>query len=126
MSFSKNLKALRKKYNVTQETLAKFLNVTRPTIAGYETKNKEPDFDRLILIADFFGVSTDYLLKGEQTESMLLEEDNKDIKSKLAATEDYSEFIEVISRLSENDKKELLELAKLFYYRSVLRDERLK
>ena len=38
------------------------VNKNRSTIGEYESENKEPDFDTLVLIADFFHVSTDYLL----------------------------------------------------------------
>ena len=38
------------------------------TIAGYETKDKSPDYDKLKLIAQFFNVTTDYLLGMEPKE----------------------------------------------------------
>lgn len=62
MSFGEKLKELRAKNNITQQELADYIGVGRPSIAGYETKNKHPDYDRLRLIAQFFNVSTDYLL----------------------------------------------------------------
>ena len=62
MSFGDRLKELRAKNNVTQQELANYIGVGRPSIAGYETKKKHPDYDRLKLIAQFFNVSTDYLL----------------------------------------------------------------
>lgn len=64
MLFSQNLKYLREINHVTQEDLAKHLKVTRSTIAGYETRGKQPDYEKLIKIAAYFHVSTDYLLKG--------------------------------------------------------------
>ena len=48
MSFAVRLKKLRNARNVTQQDLADYLNVTRPTIAGYETKGKEPDYNTLL------------------------------------------------------------------------------
>jgi len=63
--FPNILKTLRKENNVTQEELAKYLNVTRPTIAGYEARNKQPDYEKLAMIADFFHVTIDYLITGE-------------------------------------------------------------
>ena len=62
MSFATRLKKLRNARNVTQQELADYLSVTRPTIAGYETKGKEPDYNTLFRIASFFDVSVDYLL----------------------------------------------------------------
>ncbi|SHJ26360.1 helix-turn-helix domain-containing protein [Hespellia stercorisuis] len=64
MNFASTLKHLRKSNDVTQEQLAKHLQVTRSAIAGYETKNKQPDFEKLVRIANYFHVSVDYLLTG--------------------------------------------------------------
>jgi len=54
MGFSKRLKLLRKNADVTQDELAQYLQVSRSTIAGYETKNRQPDYDKLYMIAQFF------------------------------------------------------------------------
>lgn len=62
LSFADTLKSIRKEKNVTQEELAKVLNMKRTSISGYETGRKEPDFKTLSEIADYFNVSTDYLL----------------------------------------------------------------
>ena len=62
MKFSSTLKELREQNHVTQNQLASHLKLTRSTIAGYETKGKQPDYERLLQIADYFHVSVDYLL----------------------------------------------------------------
>lgn len=48
MGFSKRLKLLRKNADVTQDELAQYLQVSRSTIAGYETKNRQPDYANYI------------------------------------------------------------------------------
>ena len=58
----KKLFELRKKENFTQSQMAKILNVSQQAYARYEKGEREPDFDTLIRIADYFGVSIDYLL----------------------------------------------------------------
>lgn len=60
--FAKRLKYLRIERNLTQRELADLLFLERSTIAGYETKNKEPDLNTVIKIATILEVSTDYLL----------------------------------------------------------------
>lgn len=60
--FGTRLKQLREEKQLTQQQLADLLNVGRPTIAGYETKGKEPDFEKIIWLAKYFDVSIDYLL----------------------------------------------------------------
>lgn len=66
MNFSATLKELRESRNITQEELASYLKVSRPTIAGYETKNRQPDFEKLIKLSRYFNVSIDYLLTNHE------------------------------------------------------------
>lgn len=47
---------------MTQEDLAKVLFVTSGTISNYENGVHLPDVEKLISLADFFDVTTDYLL----------------------------------------------------------------
>lgn len=58
------LKQLRASKNLTQDDLAKLLQVSRSTIAGYESRNKQPDYDKLVYLANYFQVTIDYLLTG--------------------------------------------------------------
>lgn len=60
--FSDRLITLRKERGLTQEDMAKLIHKKRSTISGYETADKEPDFDTVCFLAQYFGVSTDYLL----------------------------------------------------------------
>ncbi len=60
--FSKRLKELRLEQDMTQNTLASLLHVQRSTVAGYETKARQPQLETIVNIADIFGVTTDYLL----------------------------------------------------------------
>lgn len=59
---SSRLSSLRKRRNITQAEQAKVLGIARTTYAMYEQGNREPDYDTLKKIADFFDVETDYLL----------------------------------------------------------------
>ena len=60
--FAKRLKELRIEHNLAQKELAFLLHVSRPTIAGYETKGKQPDYEKIIWLSNYFEVSSDYLL----------------------------------------------------------------
>lgn len=62
MSFSQRLKTLRAEHNMTQQELAKRMNLARTTITGYETKNRQPSHENLTVMASIFDVSVDYLL----------------------------------------------------------------
>lgn len=57
------LKLLRKQKHMSQLSLAMKLNTIQMSISRYETGKREPDLKTLILIADFFDVSIDYLLE---------------------------------------------------------------
>lgn len=60
--FSARLIEQRNKKGLTQAGLANTLNKKRSTISGYETEGKEPNLETLCEFAEFFGVSTDYLV----------------------------------------------------------------
>lgn len=60
--FKNTLRALRTSQGLTQEELAKRLKISRSTIGMYEKGAREPDFETLELIADFFNVDINYLL----------------------------------------------------------------
>ena len=60
--FSSRLIQLREERNLSQKKLAEVLNINNKTINHYETGIREPDFDTLIIFADFFNVNTDFLL----------------------------------------------------------------
>lgn len=70
MSFDQKLKALRLENKMTQDYVARKLNVARSTIAGYETKSRQPSHEKLTSLANLFHVSVDYLLdtqSGQET-----------------------------------------------------------
>ena len=60
--FAENLKKLRKEKGLSQEEIAAKLNVVGRTYGSWERNEREPDFSTLCKIADFFNVSTDYIL----------------------------------------------------------------
>ncbi len=57
------LKMLRKKHGISQLKLAMDLNMSQNSISRYETGAREADYKTLILFADYFHVSIDYLLE---------------------------------------------------------------
>jgi transcriptional regulator with XRE-family HTH domain len=59
---SKRLTMLRKEIRLTQEELADKLHLSRSGYARYETGDRTPVVDTLILFADFYGTSLDYLM----------------------------------------------------------------
>ncbi|MDU0963582.1 MAG: helix-turn-helix transcriptional regulator [Peptostreptococcus anaerobius] len=62
VTFGGRLRTLREEQNLTQTELAKKFNMSPPSISQYEKDIRSPDFTLLLKLADFFDVSTDYLL----------------------------------------------------------------
>ncbi len=56
------LKSLRKARKLSQLKVALDLNMNQNSISRYENGEREADYDTLIKISDYFGVSVDYLL----------------------------------------------------------------
>ena len=56
------LKELRAKKHISQVKLAMDLNMNQNSISRYETGEREADYKTLVIFADYFGVSVDYLL----------------------------------------------------------------
>ncbi|MBR1444865.1 MAG: helix-turn-helix transcriptional regulator [Firmicutes bacterium] len=60
------LKDLRKSKNLSQSELATMLDIKQQAYQRYENGTSEPNADRIELLADFYGVTTDYLLGREK------------------------------------------------------------
>ncbi len=60
--FQNRVKRLRQERGLTQVEFAKAFGISKATIAMWEVGNRCPDLDTVSRIADFFGVTTDYLL----------------------------------------------------------------
>ncbi len=63
-----HLKAARKKRGLTQQQVAEAIGVTQSAYKNYECGNREPKGDTIVMLADLFHVSTDYLLGRETGE----------------------------------------------------------
>lgn len=61
--FGEIIQKLRKSYGLTQVSLADRLGVTKQAVSNWENNNILPSVDMLIRIANFFSVSSDFLLE---------------------------------------------------------------
>lgn len=62
MTCGDKIAALRDKRGLTQEDLASKIGISRASLSHYEKGRRDPDYNTLTKIADFFKVSVDYLL----------------------------------------------------------------
>ena len=62
----KGLKKIRKERNLNQLKVAFDLNISREALSHYENGKRSPDIEMLLKLSDYFGVSIDYLIRGEE------------------------------------------------------------
>lgn len=98
MTFSEKLRLLIEENDLTQKGLANELHIPVSTFGGYVQGTSEPDFQTLVMIANYFGVSADYLLSNY----------SDDVKS-----DDEAELLRVFRRLSPEDRKIFVEQGKI-------------
>ena len=60
--FYEKLKVLRKEKGLTQKSLSNILNITQGAYAQWENGKREPNFEKLSMLACIFDVSIDFLL----------------------------------------------------------------
>ena len=60
--FCGRLRELRRERGLTQKELASAVGTTEDCIFFWEKGRSEPSIDEILLLSEFFGVSTDYLL----------------------------------------------------------------
>jgi len=62
MEYLERLKSLREKEKMTQSEIAKELGISQNTYSQYETGVRQPSLEILAKLAEFYFVSTDYIL----------------------------------------------------------------
>lgn len=100
--FAQRLKTLRKERGITQQQLADGVGISKGGLSYYENSGRTPDISILERFADFFGVTTDYLLGRTNAQTQ---------KAKLQAVCNYTglsdKSIELLSDLKENSPAQL-------------------
>jgi transcriptional regulator with XRE-family HTH domain len=102
------LRKLRTTKNLTQREMADYLGIDRTTYVKYETGNSEPNFETLNKLADYFCVTTDYLLGREET------------KKSPAETEDFDPdniLFAAYGNLTPENKDIIVNMAKMLHDR---------
>lgn len=114
--FQNIFKQLRLSSGYTQIEMSQKLGISRSTIGMYETGAREPDFETLEIIADFFNVDTDYLLGRTNKTTLLPEsayyfnEDARELAEFMFKNPEYK----VLFDASRKVKKEDIEFVRQF------------
>ncbi|MCD7949739.1 MAG: helix-turn-helix domain-containing protein [Erysipelotrichaceae bacterium] len=64
MNLADRIQTLRKAKGISQEELADKIGVSRQAVSKWESEQSSPDMEKIILLSDYFDITTDYLLKG--------------------------------------------------------------
>ena len=107
-SFNTVLKSLRTAKGMTQDELAKSLKISRSTVGMYENGSREPDYEMLELIADYFNVDINYLLGRTNRTTVLpdsyyLNEDAKDLVQFLFENPEYKVLFDASRKVKKED-----------------------
>lgn len=94
----KALKELRKEKKILQKDVAKELNIKNTTYSNWEVGVSEPDIQSLKKLADFFGVSIDYLVGREAEDGVVIVSGNE-------LSKDESALIDKLRRLDPLNKE---------------------
>lgn len=115
--FAEKLKELRKqKPGLTQAMLAKQLGIAKTTYSSYEQGKRQPDYDMLLKIANYFDVTTDYLLGINNTPKWANNDDVKDLKELLDQDDEDNGFSFQGEKLTDEEMQRLkLALTQIFW-----------
>jgi len=64
MNMADRIQYLRKSKGISQEELADKVGVSRQAVSKWESEQSTPDLEKIIIMSDYFNVTTDYILKG--------------------------------------------------------------
>lgn len=94
----------RKKLGWSQEELAEKLDVSRQSVSKWESAQSAPDLNRVLKMAEIFGVSTDYLLKDEvENQEPKYTADDKfetDNEARAVSMEEASSYLSVVEQVT--------------------------
>lgn len=94
------IREMRKKKGMSQETLGSFVGVSQQTISKIEKNSDEASVGLLIRIAEYFNVTTDYILGLSDEKRNLLREGKMNRK-----VDNYYDFIVEFEELNEDVQK---------------------
>ena len=113
-SFKEMLTYLRVRANLSQAELADKLGVAKSTISMYEVGKREPDFETLEAIADFFNVDMNFLLgkDGSENDHYYLNDETREIAQEVFENPDMRTLFKVARDIPPERLKAHIEFMK--------------
>ena len=81
MNIGERIYELRRKNSMSQEDLAEKMNVSRQSISKWESSQSVPEVERIVQLSNIFNVSTDWILKGENSKNKKSQSNKNNLKS---------------------------------------------
>jgi transcriptional regulator with XRE-family HTH domain len=92
LTLGRRLSKLREKRGLDQAQLGEKLNLSKSTISAYERETRSPNPEIIVLLAEFFDTTTDFLLRGDiRTQNEIVDEE-------------VAYFMEEINKLGEREQ----------------------
>ncbi|WP_171691072.1 helix-turn-helix domain-containing protein [Paenibacillus germinis] len=88
MKYGDRIALLREKRGLTQEELSTKIGISRAALSHYETNRREPDYETINKIANFFNVTVDYLLGRTDQPQTVLDNDVREFVEHLDLTDE--------------------------------------
>ncbi|WP_427340181.1 helix-turn-helix domain-containing protein [Caloranaerobacter sp. DY30410] len=122
MSLGSRLKELRKEKQLSIREVAKIFNIGKTTVSNYENDERKPDYEMIKKFAEFYGVTTDYLLGlTDERNIYKLKKDElpleirelgveyitvtKELKEKGLSPEDIRKIVKFVEDIKKQDNK---------------------
>ena len=103
MAFNERLRELRTKRDMSQSQLAAALDISKSSISMYELGERQPDFETLEAIADFFNVDMNYLLGDESKSTYYLDPEAAEIAQEVQARPELKILFDASRKVSADD-----------------------
>lgn len=96
------IRALREAQGIEQKMLAMDLKVSQPTVSSWETGSKQPSGKSTEKLADYFGVTIDYLM-GRDTAETQIEDDVWELRERLRRQQELRLLFSATKKASKED-----------------------
>ncbi len=112
MNFAERLRELRIQRGFSQVELAKKLGLSNSTISMYERGEREPDFDTLDLIGDFFNVDVNFLLGKEDGSRYYLEPQVAELAKEVYERDELKTLFDAVKDIPKEDIETVIRMIK--------------
>lgn len=112
MTFNERLKELRERKGLSQVALADKLGVSKSAVSMYERGERNPDFETLEVIADFFNVDMNYLLGKDDGSTYYLDPEAAEMAKEIFEDPNLRILFDASRKVSKEDLQLVVDMVK--------------